>query len=172
MLGKKSRWIAPLAATAAVLLAASSASAATVTRPPNPPDAFVPAGLGCDFNLGLSGTGGKITQITFSNGNYFKVGKGVLLTWTNLDNEKSYTVNTAGSVTKFIKNPDGNWSFTSTGHSGFVYFPADRPGDQGGAGAYQYIGRLALTIDSPDTVNVLAITATPVNSVDICELLK
>ncbi len=169
MFGKPSRWFAPLAATAAILLAASPAGAA-VTRPPNPPDSVIPAGQGCAFDLGISGTGGKVTRITFKNGNFFNVGKGVVLTWTNMSNGKTYTVNTAGSVAKFTQNPDGKtWTFSASGHNGFVYFPLDRPE---GAGAYQYTGRLVLTIDSPETVNVLSVDASAGKAVDICARLR
>jgi len=168
MLGKPSRWFAPLAATAALLLAASPAGA-TVTRPPNPPDFVVPADLACGFDLGVSGTGGKITRIDFKNGNFFQVGKGVILTYTNLSNGKTYRVNTAGTVARFTQNPDGKtWTFSAAGHFGFIFFPTDAPG----AGAFQYTGQLKLTIDSPSTVNVLSVDSSGGKAVDICARLR
>ena len=109
MFGKQSRWIAPLAATAAVLLTASPAGAATVTRPPTPGPIVIPAELSCgDFALRLSATGGKITQIAFDNGNLFKVGKGVILTWTNVTSGKTYTVNTVRIHEQVHQEPGRN----------------------------------------------------------------
>lgn len=170
MLGKKSRWLAPLAATAAVLLTASSASAVIVTRPETPPPITIPAEFSClTFDLQLSAEGGKITQLEFDNGNLFRVGKGVILTWTNTTSGASYTVNTAGSTGKYTKNANGTYTFRASGHNGFVYFPADRPE---GAGAYQYTGLLLLTVDSPQTNNVISVDAIAGQSVDICALLK
>lgn len=170
MFGKSSRRLAPLAALAVVLFTAPPAGAA-VTRPPelsNPETVVVPAGQGCNFDLQISGRNGKITRITFKNGNFFNVGKGVILTYTNLSNNKTYTVNTAGSVSRYTQKPDGNWTLSATGHNAFVYFPLDRPS---GAGAVQYTGRLVLTIDSPKTLNVLSVDATAGQAVDVCARL-
>jgi hypothetical protein len=171
MFGKSSRSLAPLAAIAAVLFVAPPAGAA-VSRPPelsNPQTVVVPAGQACNFDLQLSGRNGKITQITFKNGNFFNVGKGVILTYTNLSNNKTYTVNTAGSVSRYTQNPDGKWTLSATGHNGIVYFPLDRP--PVGAGAIQYTGRVVLTIDSPKTLNVLSVDASAGKAVDVCALL-
>lgn len=172
MLGKKSRWFAPLAATAVVLLAASPATAVTE------PDFVIPAADSCnDFDLGLTATGGNIRQINFKNGNLFQVGTGVILTWSNEGiggdpgNGKTYTVKTSGSVAKYVKNPGGaSYTLTLTGHNGFVYFAADRPIE--GPGAYQYTGRVVLTVDSPLTNNVSSVDARAGKAVDICALLR
>ena len=84
---------------------------------------------------------------------------------------KTYKVNTAGSLSKFTQNPDGKtWTLTATGHNGFVFFPADRPVE--GAGAYEYNGRLVLTVDSPNDVNVLSVDATAAKAVDVCARLS
>ncbi len=107
----------------------------------------------------------------FANGNIYQVGTGRSLIWSNEDTGKTYTVGTSGSVSRYVKNPDGTYTLTLTGHNGFVYFPADRPVEDGGAGAYQYIGRVVLTVDSPLTNNVLSVDATAGKAVDICELL-
>ncbi|KUM33366.1 hypothetical protein AR539_15580 [Arthrobacter sp. EPSL27] len=164
MFGKQSRWFAPLAATAAVLLAASPASAAVE------PDVIIPASESCKtFDLGLAAEGGNIRQIDFSNGDFFQVGTGVVLTWINMSTGKTYTVKTSGSVSKYTQNADGTWTFTATGHNGYVYFSGDRPE---GPGAYQYTGRLVLTIDSPITNNVKSVDATAGKAVDICARLS
>ena len=175
MFGKKFRWIAPLAATAAVLLAASPASAFHLD--PN----VIDAKDSCDtFDLGLRSNGGNIREIELSNGNVYQVGTGRILTWSNEglegkgSNGKTYTVKTSGSVARYVLNPDGKtYTLTLSGHNGFVFFAADRLPEEGGAGAYQYTGRVVLQVDSPKTNNVLApVDATAGKAVDICELLK
>ena len=173
MLGKKSRWIAPLAATAAVLLAGPSAVAA------EPEINIIPAADSCkDFAIGITATGGEIKETSFSNGNLYKVGRGVFITWSNEGpdglggNGKTYTVNTSGSVSRYVLNPDGkSYTLTLTGHNAFVYFALDRP--VLGPGAYQYTGRVVLQVDSPKTNNVLApVDFTAGKGVDVCALLR
>ncbi|HEX9226473.1 MAG TPA: hypothetical protein VF885_07405 [Arthrobacter sp.] len=167
MLGKKSRWIAPLAATAAVLLAASPASAFHLD--PNIVDAKDSCGT---FDLGLTASGGGIKVKEFSNGNIYQVGTGVFLTWSNEGlngqggNGKTYTVKTSGSVARYVLNPDGmTYTLNLSGHNGFVYFS----NDAGGPGAYQYIGRVVLQVDS--NLKVISVDATAGTAVDICALL-
>jgi len=163
MLGKKSRWIAPLAATAAVLLAASPASAFHLD--PNTIDAIDSCG---DFDLGLTADGGNIRVIELSNGNVYQVGTGVILTWSNEENGKTYTVKTSGSVARYVLNPDGTYTLNLSGHNGFVYFSTDA----GGPGAYQYTGRVVLQVDSPTGNNVSRVDATAGKAVDICARLR
>jgi len=164
MLGKKTRWIAPLAATAAVLLAASPASAYHTD-----PDIVIPAADSCgDFDLGLAATDGNIRVIELSNGNVYQVGTGRILTWSNEENGKTYTVKTSGSVARYVLNPDGTYTLNLTGHNGFVYFSTDA----GGPGAYQYTGRVVLQVDSPLTNNVSSVDATAGKAVDICARLR
>ncbi|MGY2745258.1 hypothetical protein [Arthrobacter sp. UYCu723] len=152
-----------------MLLAASPASAYHTD-----PDVVIPAAESCgDFDLGLAATGGNIRVIELSNGNVYQVGTGVILTWSNEENGKTYTVKTSGSVARYVLNPDGKtYTLTLTGQNGFVYFSTDRPADEGGAGAYQYTGRVVLQVDSPKTNNVSNVDATAGKAVDICELLK
>ncbi|WP_223980624.1 hypothetical protein [Arthrobacter sp. NicSoilB8] len=165
MFGKPSRWFVPLAATAAVLLAASPAGAAD----PDPNKIVIPAADSCvTFDLGLTSNGGTIREINFDNGNLYKVGTGVVLTWSNETTGKSYTVKTSGSVSRYVKNPDGTYTFTATGHNGFIYFHTDA----GGPGAYQYTGRLVLQVDSPTGNNVISVDASAGKAVDLCALLK
>ena len=168
MLGKKSRWIAPLAATAAVLLAASPAGAA-------PDEIFVvpvSAENSCtDFGIALTYNQGNIRERKFANGNIYQVGTGRTITWSNETNKKTYTVKTSGSVARYVLNPDGKtYTLTLTGHNAYVYFLADRPQKEGGAGAYQYTGRVVLQVDAAN--NVSSVDATAGKAVDICELLK
>lgn len=170
MLGKKTRWIAPLAATAAVLLAASPASAFHID--PNTIDAKDSCG---DFDLGLAANGGNIRVIKLSNGNVYQVGTGRILTWSNKGlngeggNGKTYTVKTSGSVARYVLNPDKtSYTLTLSGHNGFVYFSTDDTGP----GAYQYTGRVVLQVDSPETNNVSSVDTSAGKAVDICALLR
>lgn len=168
MFGKSTRWLAPLAAAAAVLLTAPAAGA-VVDRPPGAQD-FEFTTPGCDFPVLVTGTGGKITRITFGNGDFFTAGKGVLLTYTNLeDTSKTYTVKTSGSVAKYVTNPDGTVTVTFTGHNGFAFFPVT---DVGGPAITQYTGRLVLTLDSLTTFNVVDVEAPAGQTVDVCEALS
>jgi hypothetical protein len=90
--------------------------------------------------------------------------------YTNLeDTSKTYTVKTAGSVAKYVKNPDGTVTVTYTGHNGFAFFPVT---DVGGPAITQYTGRLVLTLDSLKTFNVLAVDAPAGRTVDVCEALS
>lgn len=170
MFGKQSRWFVPLAATAAVLLAASPASAA----PTDVLRDFVPASESCtDFDIALTYNQGNIRVREFGNGNIYQVGTGRTITWSNegLDGEgsngKTYTVKTSGSVARFVLNPDGKtYTLTLTGHNAFVYFSTDDTGP----GAYQYTGRVVLQVDSKN--NVSSVDATAGKAVDVCKLLK
>ncbi|UTT70604.1 hypothetical protein NMQ03_05560 [Arthrobacter sp. DNA4] len=108
MLGKKSRWYVPLAATGALFMAASPAVAA-------PDTVVISAQDSCKtFDLGLSASGGTIREIEFANGNLYKIGSGVILTWSNQSTGKTYTVNTSGSVGRYVKQPDGTYTLTLT----------------------------------------------------------
>jgi len=162
MLGKKSRWYAPLAASGVLLLAASPAVAAE-------PDIVIPASDSCKtFDLGLTARGGQIREIEFANGNLYKIGSGVILTWSNQSNGKTYTVNTSGSVSRYVKQPNGTYTLTLTGHNGFVFFA----GDKTGPGAFVYTGRVVLTVDNPTNNTVLSVDSRAGKAVNVCSLLK
>jgi hypothetical protein len=168
MFGKKARWIAPLAASAVVLLAASPASAA-------PGDIIridLPASESCtDFDIALTYNEATIRERKFDNGTVYQVGTGRIITWSNegLDGEgsngKTYTVKTSGSVSRFVPNADGS-TLTFTGHNAFVYFSTDKTGP----GAYQYTGRVVLQLDS--NLAVTSVDATAGKAVDVCALLR
>ncbi|WP_426979152.1 hypothetical protein ACQCSU_07670 [Pseudarthrobacter sp. O4] len=166
MFGNQSRWFTPLVATAALLLAAAPAGAA-VSRPPELQNFTFTTTEGCGFPVTVTGTGGKITKVELRNGSIFTVGKGVLLTYTNVGTKKSYTVNTAGSVARYVPNPDGTVTATFTGHNGAVFFASD----VGGPAITQYTGRLVLTLDSLATFNVLAVKSTG-PKVDVCAAIS
>ncbi|MDJ0459333.1 hypothetical protein PUN71_019185 [Arthrobacter sp. NQ7] len=161
-------YLSPLAAIAAILLIAQPASAAA-TKPPEIQafKATVPAGDGCPFQLDITGTNGQLTQITFRNGSFFNVGKGVLLTYTNHETGASYTVNTSGSVDRFVHNADGTYTVYLSGHNGYIYFGTDATGPR----AIQYTGNLVVTTDATLS-KTLSVDFTSGQSVDICAKLS
>jgi hypothetical protein len=128
----------------------------------------LPAGLACpDFDLEISGTGGKLHTKEFLDreGNLVRIitaGKGVLLTYTNLDAGTSVTIRTDGSVTQTRFNPDGTQTVSATGHNGLILFPTDFPP---GPTTTQYIGRIVYTIDNDD---VFRLVSTSGSQRDIC----
>jgi hypothetical protein len=134
---------------------------------------ILPAGLACeDFSLRISGTGGNLHTKEFFDreGNLVRTitaGKGVLLTYTNLDTGKSVTIRTDGSVTQVRQNPDGTQTWTATGHNGLVLFPTDVPA---GPTTTQYIGRIVFDVD-PAT-GIFTLVSTSGSQRDICAELS
>lgn len=133
----------------------------------------LPAGLGCpNFALQLQGTGGKLQTKDFydKNGNKVRTitaGKGVLLTYTNLDTGKSISFNTSGSVSNTTYNPDGTYTVSASGHNGLVLFPTDVPA---GPTTTQYIGNFVYTVDPATGVFTLIMTSG--QAVDVCAALS
>jgi hypothetical protein len=166
MFGKTTRRLALAVGLAAVAL--------TATQPAFAQDFFLPAGLGCEFNLDVKSTGGNLVtrEFTDADGNLVRMitaGKGVDVTYTNYGDDpdnpiagESVTVKTAGSVTKTVVNPDGTRTVTSTGHNGLILFPSDVPA---GPTTTHYIGRIVYTIDSAGVFTLLSTTG---QERDIC----
>jgi hypothetical protein len=133
----------------------------------------LPAGLACeDFALEISGTGGNLHTKVFEDrdGNPVRIitaGKGVLLTYTNLDSGDSVTIRTDGSVTKTTFNPDGTQTVSATGHNGLVLFPTDIPA---GPTTTQFIGRIVYNVD-PAT-GIFTLVSTSGSQRDICAELS
>ena len=76
---------------------------------------------------------------------------------------------TSGSVARYVQNPDGTtYTLTLTGHNGFVFFSTDATGP----GAFQYTGRVVLTVDNPVGNNVTSVDASAGKAVDICARLR
>lgn len=95
------------------------------------------------------------------------MGKGVILSYRNLTTQKTYTVNTAGSVDRFIHNPDGTYTLEATGHNGYVYLPGDATGPR----VIEYTGRLVVTVDATNT-QTLSFAGSTGTSVDVCAALS
>jgi hypothetical protein len=131
----------------------------------------LPAGLGCPFTLQFQGIGGNLHTKDFYDKTGKKVrtitaGKGVLLTYTNLDNGKSITFDTSGSVSNTTYNRDGTSTVRTSGHNGLILFPSDVPA---GPSTTQYIGTVVYTVD---TAGVFTLISTSGKAVDVCKALK
>lgn len=164
--------LAPVAVLLAALLAPAAPAAADTSF-------ILPAGLGCDFNLGFESTGGNLQEKEFKDedGNLVRVlsaGKGVVLTYTNYGTDpdapvagKSVTIRTDGSVTSTRINPDGTQTVTATGHNGLILFPSDVPA---GPTTIHYIGKLVYNVD-PAT-GVFTFVSSKGQQRDICAELS
>ena len=161
-------------------LSALATGALVVPAQPALADTFfiLPAGTACDFNLGLSATGGNLHEKQFEdeNGDIVRLlaaGKGVLLTYTNYGTKpkkpvegESITIRTDGSVSETEINPDGTWTVTATGHNGLIMFPTDVPA---GPTTTHYIGKIVYTVD-PST-GVFTLVSTAGQELDVCAAL-
>lgn len=150
--------------------AAMSVAALFVTAQPAQADTL-PAGLGCPFELQIEGTGGNLHTKDFydRNGNLVRTitaGKGVLLTYTNLDNGKSISFNTSGSVLKKTYNRDGSYTARASGHNGLIFFPSDVPA---GPTTTQYTGTVVYTVDTSGTWTLVSTSG---QAVDVCAALS
>ncbi|KRE71765.1 hypothetical protein [Arthrobacter sp. Soil762] len=160
-------------------LTLSALAAAALVTPAQPALAddvsfILPAGIGCEFNLGVSWTGGNLhtEEFTDKNGEVVRIltaGKGVLLTYTNYGTKKkpvageSITIRTDGSVTEIVVNPDGTLTYTATGHNGLVMYPSDVPA---GPSTIHYIGRIVFTVDP--VTGVFTLVSTSGSALDVC----
>jgi hypothetical protein len=152
----------PAAVLAALTLTAAQPASADS-------DLMLPAGTACqDFDLELVSTGGNLHMKTFTDkdGNdvrFLSAGKGVLLTYINLNSGKFVKIRTDGSVMSTRVNSDGTLTVTATGHNGLILFPSDVPA---GPTTTQYIGRIVYTVD-PAT-GVFTLLSTSGSARDIC----
>lgn len=131
----------------------------------------LPAGIGCEFELGIDSVGGNQVYNEYydKNGNLVRslsAGKGALLTFTNTGTNTSLTYKTGGSVTHTTYNPDGTQTVSGTGHNAFVFFPTDVPA---GPATILYIGRILYTVDAN---LVYTLVEAKGKSIDICAELS
>lgn len=152
-----------------VASAAMSVAALFVTAQPAQADTL-PAGLGCPFELQIDAKGGNLHTKEFYDreGELVRIisaGKGVLLTYTNLENDKSISFNTSGSVSKTTVNPDGTRTVRASGHNGLIFFPSDVPA---GPSTTQYSGTVVYNIDENGTWTLVSTSG---QAVDVCDAL-
>ncbi len=133
-------------------------------------DDVVPAGVACNFDLGVDSVGEQPVYREFEDkdGNLrvLNAGKGVELTFTNLDTGATLALKPDGSVSQIKFNPDGSSTAVLTGHNVIILFPTDEPA---GPSTIQYVGRVVITIDLDEVFTVQSVRGT---STDICASLS
>ncbi|WP_369044923.1 hypothetical protein [Sinomonas sp. P10A9] len=166
--------LAPIVASIFLAAGALLAAPASDAAPPTPVASTeyfdLPAGTGCAFHLQISGTDPKTHTQTFYEGTGHPVrtvtaGDGYTITYTNVDNGKSLTVASTGSVQTFVPHPDGTATLTLTGFNGLIMFPTDTPA---GPSTTQYEGRVVAFIDAKGSGTLLSVSG---KSSDICAAL-
>jgi hypothetical protein len=150
---------ATVLASAAVVVAAQPASA-------QEHDLIIPAGIGCDFELGLDNIEGPPLRRTFTDrdGNQVSLfaGKSGAIIYTNTETGESVSFKSRGTRLKTTTTPTQT-ILEYSGHVGLVQFPTDVPP---GPFTTQISGRLVIAVDSETgsgTVQKLE-----GNQIDIC----
>jgi hypothetical protein len=172
MIVKNARLLAPASALVALAFATGQPAFAATNSPLPSSDITLPAGLGCEFELVIHSSDGKVHEKDFfdKNGNKVRnitVKTGVVLTYTNGSSDKSVSIKTSGSVSRTVYNADGSSTVTSTGHNGLILFPTDVPT---GPSTTQYTGRIVYTVSpSPEETFTLISHSGPAR--DICSEL-
>ena len=143
--------------------------------PPVPGPEFsipFPAGVGCSFALLVEGTGGK-RVINEQSPRIINAGKGSRLAFSRIDDSvspptvlESVTLDSNGSVTRTIVNPDNTESVVATGHNVFILFPTDVPR---GPLTQLYIGRVEYTFNPESTE--LRILNSSGQIIDVCAMI-
>jgi hypothetical protein len=173
MISKTNRLVASASLLAALSLTMAQPSFAA---PPGEEPEFsvvLPAGLGCDFTLGLDSSAGKVRTITFKTengqpGRIISVKTGVVLTYTNVDTGAFVSIKTSGSVTSAVPLDDGVTEMrTATGHNGLILFPGDVPD---GPTTTQYNGRIVYTFNTE--TGFIEVIETSGEATDICAELS
>ena len=108
-------------------------------------DLVLPAGLACDFDLGLNITPGEHTvtkEFTDADGNPVRTltaGRGSALTFTNVSTGAAVSLESNGSVSTTTFHADEISTVQSTGHNVIILFPTDVPA---GPTTTLYVGRV------------------------------
>jgi hypothetical protein len=153
--------------TAAVLAATLTALAIPVPAHAAPDFVLLlPAGVACDFELEVSGTGGSTVAREFEDkdGNLVRTlaaGRGAALTFRNVSTDATVSLQSNGSVTQTTVHADGSFTAQSTGHTVLILFPSDIPA---GPTTTLYIGRVTYDVDA----GVFSITGSSGQTRDIC----
>ena len=130
----------------------------------------MPAGLGCDFALGVEIRGGTQVsrEFTDKDGNLrtLAAGKGSENTYINLETGETFVQKAAGSVTRITHYPDGSSEWVYTGSNSLILFPSDVPA---GPSTTLTSGRVVFTIG---TDGVFTVTEVSGKTTDICAELS
>ena len=155
---------------AAVLAAALAALAIPVPAQAAPDFVLVlPAGVACEFELEVSGTGGPTVtkEFTDRDGNLVRTltaGRGTALTFRNVSTDAMVSLESNGSVSHTTIHADGSSTVQSTGHNVLILFPTDVPA---GPTTTLYVGRVTYDV----AAGVFSITGSSGQTRDICSEL-
>jgi hypothetical protein len=154
---------ATVLALAAMIVAAQLASA-------QEHDIELPAGVGCDFALGLDNIEPPplTREFTDRNGNKVRVfaGKSGAVIYTNLETGESVSFQSRGTRLRVTTDATtGTQLFEYSGHVGLVLFPTDVPA---GPSTTQISGRLVFTMESSGVTTVQKVQG---QQIDICARL-
>jgi hypothetical protein len=154
----------------AMTAALGAAGDVTAAAPPDFTTSF-PAGVACDFELGLAGSGANFHTRDFfdKNGNRVRsltAGRGYALTFTNVATGATFSTRSNGSVQHEAFNADGSSTIVSTGHTILILFPTDVPA---GPSTTLYVGRVVFSDDGNTNFVLLENNGT---ATDICAALE
>ena len=157
-----------------VVLATAVVAFATFVSPAQAAGPVVfPAGVACDFELGVVSVGGdQRVERTFvdRNGNPVRVlsaGVGAQTTWTNLSTGATLALPANGAVIRTEINSAKLQTWTLTGHVVLILFDTDVPA---GPSTTLHVGRVVYTVDT--TTGVFTVQSTSGLAIDICAALS
>jgi hypothetical protein len=122
-----------------------------------------PAGEACSFALEVSGTGGNNSVHHAGNGMIVSGGTGSALTFSGNGNSVSFPSNGGAMLTR--TNPDGSYTFQTTGHNVLILFPTDNPA---GPSTTLIVGRATVSVSADGTYTVQSLSG---RQVDVCARL-
>jgi hypothetical protein len=133
-------------------------------------DVVLPAGVGCEFTLGLDNIEGPPLRREFTdrNGNPVSLfaGKSGAVIYTNVDTGESVSFRSRGTRLLVTTDEETNTQrFEYSGNVGLVLFPTDVPA---GPSTTQISGRLVFTVDPSGVFEVQRVEG---DQTDICALL-
>lgn len=114
-----------------------------------------PAGVACDFALGLDITPNPHRVFReFKDGAIISAGRGDVLLFTNIDTGKTVSLKDNGSVSMTSSpNPDGSSTVQATGHNVIILFPTDVPM---GPSTTLYEGRVVYTATATNDFTIIS----------------
>jgi hypothetical protein len=129
------------------------------------------AGVACNFDLLIEGSGGKrhLKEFRDANGNLVRsleAGTGSALSFTNVATGETFSTKSNGSVAHIKYNSDGSFTETDTGHTVLILFPTDVPA---GPSTTLIVGRVVFTVDTNEVFTVLDVSG---RTIDICAALS
>jgi hypothetical protein len=130
-----------------------------------------PAGIACEFPLGIDGSGGhlKVMEFLDKSGNTVRTlaaGTGSALRFTNLDTGATTSTRSNGFVQRIFPNADGSTTLENMGHTIVIMWPTDVPA---GPSTTLYVGRVVIKVEDGSTFTLLGSRGV---ATDICAALS